>query len=160
MKQAKETLSLRYQASGKTSTCSIEDVLRQCRHVDLDMTEPDRIAHRYKCSSHDLFSFNTPKSANTLESLITEYKNYENLHSGRIFYSPFNRLPQVTQHHSSCNYTASLMSNIVRNELGNLMMEIRGTASSSVAALLTTSKAFGRLYRTCFALRVSSHELI
>lgn len=99
------------------------------------MTEPDRIRHLYKGVSHDLFSIIAPKFPDNVQSLITECKNYENPQSGRIFRPLSERPPEVTPHHSSCNDPASLVRDIVRNELRKFMVEIRATAFPSAAAL-------------------------
>lgn len=63
----------------------------------------------------DRFPVIAPTSPDTIQSIITECKNYENLQGGRIFQLQFERLPEVTQHLFSCNDLASFVRDIVLN---------------------------------------------
>lgn len=137
--QASDVLSRRFQAATESSTSYIEDVLRLCRRVDKDMSEDNKVRHLFKGLSHELFSVVAPKTPTTVESFIADCKRYEGLQSGRLLHSPFERLPEVTPSHSSLTDLASLIRDVVRNELRSFMAEFRAAAPAAENVAHATS---------------------
>ncbi|XP_042148790.1 uncharacterized protein LOC120836994 [Ixodes scapularis] len=130
--QARDKLSRRYQAPSETSTSYIEDVLRLCGRVNAAMPEDEKIKHLFKGLSQELFSIVAPRSPQTVQQLIAECKHYEDLQSGRISNTGFERLPEVSITTADTDLP-NLIRRIIRDELRDFLGSLRLSASSSIS---------------------------
>lgn len=130
--RAQDKLARRYQAVSESSTGYIEDVIRLCSRADPAMTEQDKIRHIFKGLSQELFSIVAPKSPPTVQTLIKECRKYEELRSGRISTTLFQRLPEVSLMNACTTADLpGLIRDIIRDELREFFRSLHSPADGS-----------------------------
>ncbi|UYV68419.1 hypothetical protein LAZ67_5004277, partial [Cordylochernes scorpioides] len=116
---AEKKLKIRAQLKGESTEFYIQDVLRLCKEVDLQMSEEDKISHLMKGIVEELYQALLPKDINNTDQFVSECRRIEALHRRRVTPAKYERLPNVASL-DVCNDNTDLSSmirQIVREEV-------------------------------------------
>ncbi|UYV77347.1 hypothetical protein LAZ67_15000588, partial [Cordylochernes scorpioides] len=116
---AEKKLKIRAQLKGESTEFYMQDVLRLCKEVDLQMSEDDKISHLMKGIVEELYQALLPKDINNTDQFVSECRRIEALHRRRVTPAKYERLPNVASL-DVCNDNTDLSSmirQIVREEV-------------------------------------------
>ncbi|UYV72881.1 hypothetical protein LAZ67_10001063 [Cordylochernes scorpioides] len=116
---AEKKLKIRAQLKGESTEFYMQDVLRLCKEVDLQMSEEDKISHLMKGIVEELYQALLPRDINNTDQFVSECRRIEALHRRRVTPAKYERLPNVASL-DVCNDNTDLSSmirQIVREEV-------------------------------------------
>ncbi|UYV82430.1 ASPRV1 [Cordylochernes scorpioides] len=116
---AEKKLKIRAQLKGESTEFYIQDVLRLCKEVDLQMSEGDKISHLMKGIVEELYQALLPRDINNTDQFVSEYRRIEALHRRRVTPAKYERLPNVASLDVCDDNTnlSSMIRKIVREEV-------------------------------------------
>ncbi|UYV77928.1 hypothetical protein LAZ67_15002896 [Cordylochernes scorpioides] len=116
---AEKKLKIRAQLKGESTEFYIQDVLRLCKEVDLQMSEGDKISHLMKGIVEELYQALLPRDINNTDQFVSECRRIEALHRRRVTSAKYERLPNVASLDVCDDNTdlSSMIRQIVREEV-------------------------------------------
>ncbi|UYV79479.1 hypothetical protein LAZ67_17002785, partial [Cordylochernes scorpioides] len=116
---AEKKLKIRAQLKGESTEFYIQDVLRLCKEVDLQMSEGDKISHLMKGIVEELYQALLPRDINNTDQFVSECRRIEALHRRRVTPAKYERLPNVASLDVCDDNTdlSSMIRQIVREEV-------------------------------------------
>ncbi|UYV73254.1 hypothetical protein LAZ67_10002363, partial [Cordylochernes scorpioides] len=116
---AEKKLKIRAQLKGESTEFYIQDVLRLCKEVDLQMSEGDKISHLIKGIVEELYQALLPRDINNTDQFVSECRCIEALHRRRVTPAKYERLPNVASLDVCDDNTdlSSMIRQIVREEV-------------------------------------------
>ncbi|UYV79719.1 K02A2.6-like [Cordylochernes scorpioides] len=80
---------------GESTEFYMQDVLRLCKEVDLQMSEEDKISRLMKGIVEELYQALLPRDINNTDQFVSECRRIEALHRRRVTPAKYERLPNV-----------------------------------------------------------------